>query len=380
MSNTAKGILAIIVIIIVVCTLYFGLGERKVQVLSGEEVKIGVILSLTGTSADASANIKHGIDLAARDINSDSARRNKISLIYEDDKYDSKEAVNSINKLLNLDKVKYIIGSYGSSQVLAIAPIAEKNKAVMIVPSAQSNKIGEAGEYIFHMNSNTRQEAGFWGPYLAQKIGKNKLAILSLDSDLGTSYIADLQSIYPRAGGQLGLIQKFDKKETDFRTMLLKIKDAKTRDVLLIGNRQMNGTILKQAKELNYPFNFFATSVTEGKELITVAGLAAEGLIYPYYFDDNSVDPVQKDFQDKYLATYGTKSEVTATHGYDALMVLSNCFEKVGVNPELVKACITQTRGYSGVGGNISFDSNRDVSRSMIVKTVKDGQFVPLGQ
>lgn len=341
-----------------------------------EEVKIGIILPLTGTSADAGANIKRGLELASKDINDDLVRKNKIQLIYEDDKYDSNESMNAINKLINIDNVKYVIGPYGSSQVLAVSPIAQKNGIILIAPSAQSNEIGQVGEYVFHLNSTTKQEVAFWAPYLAKKVGENKLAILSLESDYGASYISDWQTIYPDAGGNLGLIQKFDKKETDFRSMLLKIKGAQTKDVLLLGNRKMNGLILKQARELNYPFTFFATSVTEGEELLSIAGEAGEGLIYPYYFDVNSSELAQKNFQDKHTSSYGTKSEVMATHGYDSLMILSNCFEKVGIDPKKVAVCITRTKDYSGAGGRISFDSNREVFRPMFVKTIKNGQFV----
>ena len=107
-----------------------------------------------------------------------------------------------------------------------------------------------------------------------------------------------------------------------------------------------------------------------------MAGPLADGLLYPYPFDDESDISSQKSFQDKYIEEYGEKSEMLSANGFDSLMLLSSCFEKVGNNVEKVKSCLYSIKNYQGASGVLSFDENGDVSKPFILKTVKNGQFV----
>ena len=110
------------------------------------------------------------------------------------------------------------------------------------------------------------------------------------------------------------------------------------------------------------------------------AGDSANGVIYPFPFDETSQNIVQKEFRQKFLSTCGVTAEVFAANSYDALMVLSNCFKKAGIDSVKVKGCLYGTQNYNGVSGTLSFDQNGDVEKPFIVKTVKDGKFVKLEQ
>lgn len=354
---------------------------NKVSGPSSEEVKIGVVLPLTGTSADNGENMKRGLDLALKEINDNSRTEHKVKLIYENSEYKSDKAVAAANKLISLDGVKFIIGDYGSSQTLAIAPIAEKSRVILITPSSQADGITEAGDYVFRTSTSAKQEAKLFSQYVFDKIGNTELGILALNTDYGVSYIKEYSSNLQSLGGAVGLVQKYETTDNDFRQFLLKFKEVATKDILLIGNRKSNGLILKTAKELKMPFTFFGTSPTEGEELIKVAGAAADGLIYPYPFDDSATSSAVLAYQEKYQAAYdGKKGEMISSSSYDALKILSQCFESVGSNVEAVKKCLYDTKNYDGASGLITFDSNGDVSKPFILKVVKDGQFVKLEQ
>ncbi len=366
-------IIWLIIIIIVIGGIWYVVDGEPVE---KEIIKVGVILPLTEASADAAEYVKNGIDIAVEEINNNSDKKYKISLIIEDSQYKGEKAASAAQKLINIDNVNYIIGAYGSSQTLAVAPIAEANKVILISPGSQSGKITTAGDYIFRTQINTTQDAEFFAKTVFEKVGNEKLSILSINTDYGVSYINNFSEVYTKLGGNIGFVEKMDVKNTDFRTSLLKIKEENTKGVLLLGNRQFNGLVLKQAAELGLNLSFFASSVTEGRELIEVAGEAAEGLIYPYPFDAESSVKSQQSFQSKYQDKYGQKSEMLSANGYDTLMLLSHCFEKIGDDVEGVKSCIYSVENYQGASGILSFDESGDVSKPFILKTVKDGEFV----
>ena len=102
-----------------------------------KEIKIGAILPLTGDMAKFGASFKKGIDLAVGEINAEGGIRGiKPQIIYEDDAGESKQAVSAFRKLITQHKIHAVIGGVMSSTAMPIAPIAEKEKVVIISPTA----------------------------------------------------------------------------------------------------------------------------------------------------------------------------------------------------------------------------------------------------
>ena len=80
---------------------------------------------------------------------SDLLKGQKLSAIYEDDVLDPKTGVAAFRKLVEINKVPVVIGPLTSSVALAIAPIANDKKVVLLSPSASSPLLSDAGDYIF---------------------------------------------------------------------------------------------------------------------------------------------------------------------------------------------------------------------------------------
>ena len=365
----------IIIIILAIIGILVLMGNSSTP-QSDKAVKIGVVAPLTGSNAEAGMFFKNGLTLAEEEINKNS--KVKVSLIYEDSQYKPEVSVTAIKKLVEVNKVNYVIGESGSSQTLAMAPIAEKNKVVLITPVSQASKLTDAGDYIFRTQINVSQEVNFFAPKLFQILGKDKVDIMALNTDYGIDFVDKFSLAYENLGGNLGVKEKFKNEDTDFRTILTKIKNDKPAAILIVGTRKLDGLIMKQAKDLSISARFFASSPIESKEFIETAGLAAEGVIYPYPFDDTSIDSTQKAFQEIYKSKYEVKSEMIAANSYDALMLLSICLDKVGNNSELVKNCLYSIKDYQGASGQLTFDSSGDVTKHFILKAVKNGQFIKL--
>src|SRR6187402_2557156 len=128
--------------IVLTTTLFIMAGCTSVD--DSKEVKIGVMLPLTGEGATWGNNAKNAIQLAIDEIDRRPTRF-KYKFIFEDSRTDAKTAVTSFTKLTQVDKVKYSIVDMISSNVLAIAPIANKDKVIILSPGASSPAITQAG-------------------------------------------------------------------------------------------------------------------------------------------------------------------------------------------------------------------------------------------
>lgn len=107
--------------IVILSLMFFTVGCVK-----KEEIKIGAILPLTGSAAPYGINAQRGIQLALEEVNNKGGiNEKKVEVLFEDSKTDPKEAVAALQKIGQVNKIRFVIGDINSSGVLAMAPIAE---------------------------------------------------------------------------------------------------------------------------------------------------------------------------------------------------------------------------------------------------------------
>ena len=100
-------------------------------------IKIGAILPLSGDGAKYGSASMNAINLALAEINQE-LQENRIMLYFEDSKGIAKDAVSALQKMMTQINPVAIIGDLYSSNVLAMAPIAENNKIILHYPSHDS--------------------------------------------------------------------------------------------------------------------------------------------------------------------------------------------------------------------------------------------------
>jgi len=91
-------------LIVVAIFLLFGCNQKKAQ-----EIKVGVIIPLTGPVAAFGQWAKNGIDLGLEEYNRDNPTRNHIKVLYEDSKNDAKTGMLAFTKLNTSDKIDAVI-------------------------------------------------------------------------------------------------------------------------------------------------------------------------------------------------------------------------------------------------------------------------------
>lgn len=341
------------------------------------EIKIGVITPLTGGSAKYGEDIKRGYDLAVEEINEQGGiKGKKLRLIYEDSEGHPQKAVSAAQKLIQQDKVITILGALWSSPTLAVAPIVERNKVVLLSSGSSSPKVTDAGDYIFR-----NELSDLYGAEETAKlffgIGFKNIAILYINNDFGIAQKDVTERVYSQLGGTIVAAESFEQDATDFRTQLLKIKDSQPDGLFMVGYKETI-LILRQMRELGINLQILSVALFEDPEIIEKAGDVAEGAIYTYYgtFDPKSQEPRIKEFVEKFKTKYRREPEYYAPIGYDAIKILALAIERGGTNPERIKNALYGIKDFPGISGTTSIDENGDVMKPVILKTVKEGKFV----
>ncbi len=370
MANKKTYIIIAIILIILFIGLYFNTDKKP---KSSDYITIGSILPLSGKAAQYGNEIKNAIELAKEEINANGGINGKlINIIYEDDAADPNKGVNAMQKLINIDKVKVVLGSWVSGVVVASAPIAEQSK-VIVMAEAISPTISSLGDYIFRIQPSATQ----YTKKLAEKIagkGYKKWAAIYINNEFGHSLYTALSQELDKYNIKIEVAEQYDEKDGSFYTQLTKIKQYNP-EVIFIGGYQEQKTIIKQIKELGIDSLILAGPPFENKSIIDDLGSYAEGVVYPYHFYKNNQNPKTIEYLQKYKNKFEIESGGFAPLMYDAVHIIANSLKQCELDTDCIKKYLYSVE-YEGISGKITFDKNGDPVLPIIIKTVKNGEFV----
>ncbi len=194
-----------------------------------EPIKIGLLASTTGPleayGKQTIAGFEIGLDYATdgtRMVNG-----HPIEYIIEDTETKPDVAVQKATKLLEEDKVDFLVGSSSSGDTLAVLPLAEEYKKVMVVEPAVADSITGAmwNKYIFRTGRNSSQDAVAGAAAIA---GPGvKIATFAPDSAFGRDGVAAFKPTAEKLGAEIVVEEYADAAATDFTANIQKIIQAK---------------------------------------------------------------------------------------------------------------------------------------------------------
>ncbi len=358
--------------IVIVMVLAIALIVTQTKIKPGE-IKIGAILPLTGDAALAGINTREGIDLAVDEINSGGGiEGRKIKVIYEDTQADPKTAVSAVNKLIEIDKVPYIIDDSISSVTFAVAPICEKNKTSLLATGATAPQISKAGDYIFRIWNSDADEGEKIALYAHNILKLKKIGILFTNNDYGRGLKEVFQSATTKMGIDLTDIESFEQGDQQYRTQLIKMISTQPEAIYLIGYSKDCIKIVQQAKELKYRGLWLGTTVMLDPTVIDVFKKTGFELYYPIPKSPDPSESNVKLFHDSFFAKYHREPPALSDVGYDAVKLLKLAVDyQKDFRGENIKEGLMEIPEYSGASGIIKFDENGDVHKPIDIVKIK---------
>jgi branched-chain amino acid transport system substrate-binding protein len=328
-----------------------------------EAIKIGVTQPLTGAFAASGNYVAQGARIAEDEINrAGGVLGRKIQLIVEDNKSNPTEAVSTVEKLIQKDRVPLLIGAWSSTLTLAVMPKLEEYKVPMIVETSSSGKITTSGNpYVFRISPTSAMEAVAFQPLVA-KMGIKKADFLYTNNDFGIGSGQEFAKMLKENGVQIGISETMDPKATDFSAQLAKIK-ASGGDTLFVTTAVEQLTIiLKQAKEQQLNIRLVSCGGSNSPDqLINQAGEAANGsfhtVFFPPWFPEIVKNPEPaKRYMDEWTKRGHNVGGLTeGFRGYDAVYVAVDAIKRAGkAESEALRVALWDTK-VKGIYGDIAF-------------------------
>ncbi|MGI4944471.1 MAG: ABC transporter substrate-binding protein [Janthinobacterium lividum] len=354
------------------------------------QIKIGVIVSTTGSAASLGTPQRNSIDMLPKSVGSQG-----VEYIVLDDGSDSERAVTEARKLIDESRVDAIIGSSTTAASLALVNVAS-SKNVPLVALGSSAKIvlpmDAQRQWVFKTSQSDSLMADAIALHMF-RAGVRTVGFIGFTDAYGEGWLTEAKRALEAMTIKLVATERYVRTDPDVSKQASKLLAAKPDAVLIAGSGVPTAWPQKALHTLGYTGKYYQTHGAAVMEFLKVGGPDVEGTILPVgpvlvasqLPDSNPVKVTAEAYVQKYEAAYGSGS--VAAYGafaYDAATVLNSAIPvalltaKPGT-PEFRTALrdaletVYELAMSNGVAEMTAKDHNGYDNRARVMVTVQDG-------
>jgi branched-chain amino acid transport system substrate-binding protein len=343
-----------------------------------EPYPIGAVFSVSGGASFLGDPERNTVKMIEEWVNAAGGLQgHPLKVIVEDTKSDESQAVLSVRKLLDKDKVIAIVGPSTTGESMAVVPIMEKAGTPLISCAAALSIVTPKDELERILTAKTFEmpkKQNKWIFKTAQtdtsavetiydhmkKKGISRIAIITVTVGFGDFGRKELKRVAPAYGISIVGDEVYGPKDSDMTAQLTKIKGTDAQAVVnwSIGPPQV--IVTKNWKQLDMKIPLYQSHGFGSKRNIELAGGAAEGVLCPLSHlvvaEKIRADHPQKPIIMKYKTEYEKrfKTDVSTFGGYawDALYLLGDALKTVGPHKTKIQEYLeTKIKNWPGVSG-----------------------------
>lgn len=374
MLKKERFFLLVFIIVISMGVLFFPSCDKGEKENIKKEIKIGVIVPLTGQWSYYGNQFKRGIELWKKQN-----PKTEIKILYEDNQANPKDSIAAFNKLCDEGVVTILSGF--SSVMLTLGPLANSKQIVLINGGATNPDIKKAGNFVFNMIPDAEIEASFIANFIVNELKVKESVIYWQNNDAGKGMMETFKDVYNAKGGKIIENLSHDPTQIDFKNDLIKIIKTNVKVVFVPTYDKQLAQIVKQAMEIgieNILWICYASAQTD--DMIRITKNSSDGrVLYSYYSYDIEGEfsiEKQKKFSEEFEKTYDQKPSIYAATYYDAISILSEAIGKNNTTPIKIQNYIYHLKNYSGVLGELHFNGKNYVTSGVKMKMISKGKFV----
>ncbi len=332
-------IIAVIVAAVVVAVLFFQ-GKGK------ETIKIGAIISLTGTGSHL-VDLRDAMLMAVDEINSrGGVNGRKIELLIEDSKTDPGEAKKAFERIENGSKKPLIYLSTHSRVGLALAPLAAKYQVVLVGANTSAPEFIESNKWVFRHFFTAGEEARVAQQMLSD-LKVQSLGVPFLDDPYGNSVLAAFEKSFANKGVKV-IKSAFPKDVKDLTPQIEAMQGMQA--IYIVGMVKQIDLAIRQLRQINYSGIILAASGGANPKITRMP--LAEGVYIEAPIVYNPNYPFAKEFQKKFETKYQKPFSHQAANGYDFVKIFAGLIEGQELSRQNIKHILDQGFMYSGVLGD----------------------------
>jgi branched-chain amino acid transport system substrate-binding protein len=365
--------------------------------VEGDTIIFGAAVSFTGKYSTNGKHTKNGYELAVKRINEMGGifvdgKTYKIKIKYYDDESTPARSGQLADRLIKQDKIKFILGPYGSGPTKAIAPITEKYKIPMVEGNGASRSLFNKGyKYLFAVLSTSEQYLAESINLLAEqfkKAGKDpssaKVAIAVENDPFSMDIRAGVLDDARRWGMKVIIDDKLPKELTDMTATLTKVKALKPDILVVSGHSKGAALAVRQTSQMKVDVPMLAITHCEAADVIGKFGGDANYTLCATQWAETMT------YRDKWFGFAGEYAELfKEIYGYmppyqaaestAAVLVYIDALERArSFDTEKVRDALAATNLLTFYGWIDFDDTGKNIAKPMVLRQIQKGKLIPV--
>ncbi|MBB6577206.1 branched-chain amino acid transport system substrate-binding protein [Comamonas odontotermitis] len=323
-----------------------------------QDIKIGYTADQSASGvAELGIAGRWGFEAAIEDINkAGGILGRKVVGVIRDDQGTPPKAIQTVQELIDSEKVSGIVGPANSGNALAWLHIPQQKKVPVVVPIGTATEITtryakEPQNYLYRISMVDREQVALLGAYAVKASKDKKIAILADSTGYGQGGIKDATDILALHGVKPVAVEKYGPKDTDMTSQLNKIKAAGADTVIIYGIADGAAQVLRSMEKINYMPITLGTWGNLSSLLPKMAGTKlAEHLIMAASTTEDTSDKT-KSLGKRVRVNFPTLTTFPCSaQAYDSVMLLAAAMKQAGsTDGEKVAAALENLSKTEGV-------------------------------
>jgi branched-chain amino acid transport system substrate-binding protein len=219
----------------------------------GAVIRLGALNPLTGAGGSYGPSMRKAIEWVISEVNAaGGVAGRQVQLAAEDDQTSPEAAVRAARKLIDVDKVAAIMGTWASAVTTAVAPLCWESKTFLTTVSGSDTitQLPHQG-YLVRTQPNTHLQIGKLGEFLLS-IKSKRVFVLAAQTPFALPSQVRLAEVLKKGGSELvgGVI--YDKDKTTFRSEIDQALRTKPDMVYLNGYTPDVTVVMKELFKAGY--------------------------------------------------------------------------------------------------------------------------------
>ncbi len=339
------------------------------------DIVIATAGPMTGQYAVFGEQMKHGAEMAVKDINAKGGvNGEQLVLEVGDDACDPKQAVAVANQFVNKG-VKFVAGHFCSGSSIPASQVYNEEGILQISPASTNPTLTEQGfDNVFRTCGRDDVQGQYAANFVVDNKVATKIAILHDKTAYGKGLADEFKKQLNARGVNEVMYEAITAGDKDFTALITKLKEGGVELIYLGGYHTEAGLITRQAHEQGLNAKLMSGDALVDKQYWEITGPTGEGTLMTFAPDPRK-SPAAADVVAEFKAG-GYDPEGYTLYTYAAIQAYADAVKKAGSTDVEAVATALRDGSYETVLGTLGFNEKGDVKEPKYVMYVwKDGQY-----
>ncbi len=363
-----------------------------------EELRLGSAISLTGKYATNGIHAKNGYEYAIKKL--DEAGGVKVGdkcynfkVTYYDDESKGDRGATLAERLINQDKVQYMLGPYSSGLTKAIAPVTEKYQIPMVEAEGASRSLFNKGyKYLFAVLSTSEQYLASAVELAAEKAteaGKDpksvKVAVAVENDPFSLDIRSGVLDDAKKFGMNVIIDEKLPRDLSDMSAILTKVKLLKPDLLIVSGHSKGAVTAVRQIGEMRINAPMIAITHCEAADVVGKFGAVANDILCSTQWAETlsykdplfgSAGDYNTGFKEAFPEYADKQVPYQTAQASAAVYVLADAFQRAGsLDKEKLRDALSATDLMTFYGAIKFSEAGNNIAKPMVLRQIQDGKY-----